>query len=160
MPGQYNPPAFNADNPIYQRELQRRRSKRSMGPSRLARVDEGEVTGRHAGYQLGRHLQYAGLAQSKLASQLAHNRAMAALKHSGRLTGLAESRLKDQRSQLLPSMLLGLGGIAASGYLGHKRDKALKAATERQRLRRLEIDSWIRRQIPGGYGFHVNDEEA
>ena len=101
---------FNFEDPRHQREQQKAAAKRGMGPSGLARVGIGAISGKHAGYQLGRQQQFEQLALSKKASELRHILNLASLRNQRRSQNLRERSIKDERQ--------GLNWTIASGILG------------------------------------------
>ena len=140
---------FNPDDPRYQREVQRAAAKRSMGPSRLARVETGETAGRHAGYQLGRQQQFRGLA---LQSELARQRASQfdrKLGLSTRQQSFRESEFDTDmdraRSGINQTMLMGLLGTGLSVMEGRRREKILQSNIAAQNYRTGLLEDYVNR---------------
>ena len=143
--------AFNADDPRFQREMQRAAAKRSMGPARLERATTGEITGRHAGYQAGRQQQFRSLALSSELSKQRHAQALTRAGQADRSFGLASRRqgfresefatnLGREQSGLNQTMLMGLLGSGFSLMEGRRREGIIKSniATENYRTGILE----------------------
>ena len=138
--------AFNPKDPRHQREQQRAAAKRSMGPQRLARADVGEISGRHAGYQLGRQQQFRGLALYGDMAKLRHESALAGFENQSRLIGLRESALRDQKKGLNFSIASGLVGTGLGVLEGKRREKILQRDLADQQLMRTLIETNLNRR--------------
>lgn len=143
--------AFNMRDPRFQREMQRASSKASMRGGRLNRSAEGEIVGKHAGYQMGRGLEFQRLG---LASEFANQRyemAKTRIAQADKERGLRKEQLKfrknifsdemsARRKNLRYTIGLGLGTAGLSYLEGKRRSNIL----EEERLRRAAAD---KRQI-------------
>ena len=70
-----------------------------MGPSRLARADIGGISGRHAGYQLGRQEQFKGLAISSKLTESANAANLMRARQTDGGQALGEQILAFRRSE-------------------------------------------------------------
>jgi len=140
---------FNPNDPRYQRELQKTAAKRSMGPQRgTLRSAVGQVAGRHAGYQLGRQLQFGRLAQQKQASDISHELNLARLRQTDRSLGMREKQLASEQSGLNFTLLSGLGQLGLGYYQGREKEKKLRKSTALARRRHQEILDATRQATP------------
>jgi len=138
---------FNADDPRYQREIQRAAAKRSMGPARLERATTGEIAGRHAGYQLGRQEQFKRLA---LQSQLSRQQGEQFDKTLGLNTRKQAFREKEfntnlgrEKSGLNQTMLMGLLGTGISEMEARRREKILQSQLAQRNVDRDRLNAYI-----------------
>ena len=134
---------FSFKDPQHQRAQQRAASKRSMGPSRLARTEIGEISGKHANYQLGRQDLFERLSiQSRLADS----------QHKYRTTALGiQDKSLDMQARALDDEDKGLNWTIASGLLGTglgliegRRREALLA---KDREERKQFRLWLQNSI-------------
>lgn len=139
---------FNPDDPRYQREIQRAAAQRSMGPSRLARADVGDIAGRHAGYQLGRQEKFRGLAlQSQLSKQYDEQFGRGLALDQAKLayaTKRSKQDYQDQMKSLNITMLSGLLGTGMGVMEGRRRETMLRSDIARQQAMIQEIQNLSR----------------
>jgi hypothetical protein len=147
----YSTGSFNPKDPRFQREIQKMAARRSMGTggfdgrgrisgSGVLRSRIGEVTGRHAGHQLGRQQQFVGLAHAARSNEMADAQRLASFAHQGRLTGLGEKKLSNQKKNFNLSMLLGGAGSIYSMFEGRRRSDILR---EENRIQNLRADARV-----------------
>jgi hypothetical protein len=119
-----------------------------MGPSRLARADIGGISGRHAGYQLGRQEQFKGLAISSKLAESAHAANLMRARQTDRGQALGERRLafqqaefgknlRQEKSGLTHTILSGLAG-SAFGVMEGRRRKKLEEQSVKDQQRILD----------------------
>jgi len=154
--------AFNAQDPRYQREIQKAAAQASMGPSRLARVTTGEIAQRHAGYQLGRQEQLKGLAlQSKLSDQYAKQfdktHALNVSKQRFQESTFKEN-LSREKKGLNQTMLMGLLGSGYGIYEGRRREKLEQEELAAQRYSQNKFEDFMYSQL-APYGYRATEEE-
>ena len=137
--------AFNAQDPAYQRAIQRARAANSMGPTRLTRPMEAEITRQHAGYQESRGLAFERLGLSKRLADQEYELSKARADMNQKRIGLAEDRLawdkkrftkdiKDQDNAVTYSIFSGLLGTGLGYYEGQQRSKMLAEETVDRKL--------------------------
>ena len=154
---------FNPDDPRHQREQQRAAAKRSMGPSRLARADIGEISGRHAGYQLGRQQQFRHLALYSKLAESAHAANLMRARQTDRGQVLGEQRLAFRRSEfgenlsreksgLRQTIFSGLAGSAFGVLEGRRRKNLEEQSLKDQQLIRdyITTSTGARRSAQSG----------
>jgi len=149
---------FNYDDPRFQRDRQRAYARNSMGgPARLARVVEGEVSGAHAGYQLGKALQFEQLGLAKRASDIEYDLAKARSAQTDARLGLQKDRMKFQKKEFKRSLRQQEHGLAlTTGFgafmmplhamEGRKRAAALEEQTKQTRLTTKLVQDHIKAQ--------------
>jgi hypothetical protein len=140
---------FNAEDPRHQREQQKAAAKRSMGPQRLARADIGEISGRHAGYQLGRQQLFGRLGTYGKGRDIAHELALATAKQGDRRLNLLESNLDRDKKALGLTTGFGLLGMGLSTLEGNKRKKLLEQSGLEQQLFRNRLLNMLAYQKQG-----------
>jgi hypothetical protein len=149
---------FNPDDPRFQREMQR--AAANMGPARLARATTGEISGRHAGYQLGRQQQFRGLALSSELAKQQHAQALARASQFDKSFGLATRRqgfresefatnLGREKSGLNQTMLMGLLGTGLSVMEGRRREKIMQSQIAEQNYMTGIVEDYINK-VNGG----------
>ena len=150
---------FNRDDPRYQRDLQRVRSARSMGPGYKTLTGRranrgvlssaiGEVTGKHAGYQQARQQAFERLAQSKKSSDISYGLNKSRLRYSDKDFKLRERAFDAEREMMPYAIGGGLLSAIGSGYEGYRRSEALKKSTALKERRHQEIIDQMR-----GYSY-------
>ena len=112
--------SFNREDPLFQRAQQRASAKRLNGPRTL---DRGRETAVHADYQLGRQLQFERIMQGDKSSKISHDLRMSRISTSGKLLGLREDELDDQKSGLKWTIASGILGSGLSVLEGQRREK-------------------------------------
>ena len=147
---------FNAEDPRHQREQQKAAAKRSMGPTKgVARAQIGEISGRHAGYQLGRQQQFRSLALSDRLSRQRYGLAERELDFKKKEF---KTDLGREKSGLNQTMLMGLLGTGFSTLEANRREKILTSQIANQRYRTgLMEDYMMRAKAP--YGARATEEE-
>jgi hypothetical protein len=116
---------FNPNDPRYQRDQQKAAAKRSMGPQRLARAEVGEISGRHAGYQLGRQQLFERLGIYGKGREQSHELSLAGLKQGDRRLSILESNLGRDKKALGLTTGFGLLGMGLSDMEGRRRKNLL-----------------------------------
>jgi hypothetical protein len=107
-----------------------------MGPQRLARADIGEISGKHAGYQLGRQQLFERLAIYSQLGKSRHELNKAYLRNTDRSLDLGEKSLRDQQKGLNWTIASGLLGTGFGVLEGQRRKKMLEESTKEQQLMR------------------------
>ena len=146
--------SFNRNDPRYQREIQRARSKGSMTENRP--ITEN-ITARHAAYQMGRQERFKGLALDKAFKDSAYRFNKARLKQSDRMYQLqeqrytlgrkaTEDRIKQERENLDWTIGLGIGQLGYSTLEGNRRKKLIEADVAQQKEFLNEMNKGLNRR--------------
>lgn len=127
--------SFNYNDPRYQRDIQRAQAK---GDATGNRAKTEPISGRHAGYQLGRQVQNRGLALQQGMKNTQHEMNLARLKQADRRLGLqnerfnlfkraTNDRLDTAEDNMDWTIGLGLGQLGYGALEGQRRKKILEA---------------------------------
>ena len=127
--------SFNYNDPRYQRDIQRAQAK-GNATGNIPRTEP--ISARHAAYQLGRQVQFRGMAIESGMKKTQHELNMARLKQADRREGLRNERfnlykratndkLDRDKENMDWTVGLGLGQLGYSAIEGHRRKKILEA---------------------------------
>ena len=132
--------SFNYNDPRYQREIQRAQAKGSATGNR-ARTEP--ISARHAAHQLGRQLQFQGLALESGMKKTQHEMNLARLKQSERMLGLRNARfnllkratndrIDREKDNMDWTIGLGLGQLGYGALEGRRRRKIIESDLARK----------------------------
>jgi hypothetical protein len=142
---------FNANDPQYQRAIQRAAAKAGM---RGNQANTAPIAAQHAKYQLGRQTTFGGLALQQAAQRQAFNQALVRNKQWGQEQGLREAYFGENKSRFYDQMderksnldwTMGLGlATAGLSYLEGKRRQGIMAT---ENAYRAKHEKWLDSQL-------------
>ena len=143
--------SFNYNDPRYQRDVQRAQAK-GNATGNIPRTKP--ISARHAAYQLGRQVQFEGMAIQSGLKKTQHEMNLARLKQADRRQGLqnerfnlykraTNDRLDDAKDNLDWTIGLGLGQLGYGALEGHRRKKILEADLAQKDKFMREFDYYI-----------------
>ena len=142
---------FNYNDPRYQRDIQKAQAK-GNATGNIPKTKP--ISARHAQYQLGRQLQFQGLALQSGMKKTQHEMNLARLKQADRREGLrnerfnlykraTNDRVDTAKDNMDWTIGLGLGQLGYGALEGHRRKKLLDADLARKDKFITEINQFM-----------------
>ena len=143
--------SFNYNDPRYQRDVQRAQAK-GNATGNIPRTKP--ISARHAAYQLGRQVQFEGMAIQSGLKKTQHEMNLARLKQADRRQGLqnerfnlykraTNDRLDDAKDNLDWTIGLGLGQLGYGALEGHRRKKIIEADLAQKNNFMMQFDAMM-----------------